>query len=301
MSVENEYRKQHITIYGNMIELPSGYKKWVSRVSNVVSFIYPFNWNSEARFNEWLMWLWIPKEEYMNEACDVWTFVHLQIEKNILAKKLDLSDVLFDLHNEEIENWIKYFQNNVLDRCEWTESDAYTEYVVLDEQERYQWTCDLVIIDEKSKTVWLYDWKTWWIAKKRYWLPNKVRKPIDKLKKLSLQLSLYAEYFRKKWYNIWGLYGVWLHKDGAYEYELDLYSSEGIDNILLRYYAKDKYNINLTIEDMKVTLNTPTGLQYEQVLIEKEIKDWEKAVDIIDEMIETKEVFVKKLAQSREW
>ena len=71
------------------MSLPEGYLEWVERVSNIVSFAFPFKGtNAEDKYEEWLgdygmfngrRWYAIDRKEYEKEACDVWTFIHLQL------------------------------------------------------------------------------------------------------------------------------------------------------------------------------------------------------------------------------
>lgn len=209
------------------MSLPDWYKEWVERVSNIVSFVYPFSWEDKQRYLKWLNINWIEEKTYMEEACTIGTFVHDAMERRILKKKQKKKDEAYALHKDEIEYWLSY-----LKALKW---ELIPEVIILDKKERYQGTTDLVRVDEETKTVWLYDWKTWWIAKKRFNLPNKYRKPYSKLKKVALQLSLYAEYYREKGYEIGGIYVVWLHETGCYPFELDLYSSESLNEILTNF------------------------------------------------------------------
>lgn len=202
------------------MSLPEGYKEWVERVSNIVSYVYPFDWDWKNRYLNWLCLNGIEEESYMKEACDVGTMVHKAMEDEILWNNVHIDED----HRTEVEYWIHY-----LNALKW---ELIPEVVILDKKERYQGTTDLVRIDEETKTVWLYDWKTWGIAKKKFDLPNKYRKPYDKLKKVALQLSLYAEYYRAQWYEIGWIYVVWLHETGCYPFELELYSTKKLNKIL---------------------------------------------------------------------
>ena len=201
------------------MSLPEWYKKWIERVSNVVSFAFPFEWTEwERRYLSWLKSKGIEVGDYMEEACSVWTFIHLQMEKEIHWEEQDLADNLYTVHNKEIVWGLKYIADMkaLYPNVRWD-----TEVVVCDEQERYQWSLDLIRVNEKTKTVWIYDWKTWGIAKKKWWLPNSPKKNSDKLKKVALQLSLYAETYRQKGYTIWWIYVVHLHEEWAFEWSLN--------------------------------------------------------------------------------
>jgi len=215
-----------------MNNLPEWYKEGIERVSKVVEFVYPFTWNSKERYLKWLADNDIWENDYLTEAQDVGTFIHLQMEKFIKWEELDTDDILYDLHKEEIDYWLNFIK--------WIRAPSIkTEVVVRDKYNRFQWTIDLVLIDEDSKQVYLFDWKTWWIAKKKYWLPNVYRKPYSKLKKLALQLSLYAETFKQKGYTIGAIVWVWLHETWVYDYVLDSLATEEIDKILNDFVTKD--------------------------------------------------------------
>lgn len=250
------------------MNLPKWYIEWVERVSNIVSFHYPFDWNSKMRYLNWLKWHGISNAEYMKEAQDTGTFVHLQLEKYLLWKPLDTSNGLFNLHKNEIEFWTKYIKDLFLLR----EGDILTEQVVIDNKKRFQWTIDLVRIDEKTKTVRIYDWKTWGIAKKRWGLKNEIKKNSDKLKKVALQLSLYAETYRQKWYKVWWIYVLWLHNEELVEWNLfaefhrqkvkniRLWTTDELENLLARFSFKDRLppDFNLIIKDkMIIEVQTP--------------------------------------------
>lgn len=251
-----------------MSELPEWYIEWIPRISNIVEFYYPFWGYAEDNYKKWLKSHWIEEEEYLEEAQNVWTFVHLQIEKSILWEKLDIKDELYDKHSLTIEHWLDFAES--LSKQQW---DLMPEVVVHDNKNRYQWTIDLVRIDEKTKTVWLYDWKTWWIAKERYWLKNEAKKPVDKLKKVALQLSLYAETYRQKGYSIWWIYVVWVHKTWTYAYSLfeednrqkynyiRLWTSDELDTLLEEFYLRQtklppKITLKINFTEMKIEVQT---------------------------------------------
>lgn len=271
------------------MSLPEWYKEWIDRVSNIVSFVFPFDWNSKKRYLDWLELNWINEDEYLKEAQDVWTFVHLQLEKKVLKKRLQKSKPLFNLHQAEIEFWIEYL--------EWLDGDFIPEKVVIDSQERYQGTIDLVRIDEKNKKVWLYDWKTWGIAKKKYWLPNKYKKPYDKIKKVALQLSLYAEYYRNLGYTVEWIYVLWLHETGCYEYELELYSTRKLNHIIRAYQKAKNRKIQINhISDMIIELRKPTE-QYGYINITIDMykeQSWKTKEELIEEWIDAINYIVNK-------
>lgn len=266
--------------YEEELKETSKYKDWVPRVSDIVSSVYPFEWDNKDRYIKWLELNNIPEEEYLLEAQIVWTFVHSQIEKYVLWFDYDHTYELYPKHMQEIASG-SAFVNKI--RADWYE--LFPEYYILDEKWRYQWTSDLVCINEEQKTVRIYDWKTWWIAKKRWGLPNNVKKPYDKIKKVALQLSLYVDYFRKKWYTVDLISVVWLHETWAYEYKLELYSTEDLDEIIDNFHnPKEKVVIDYSTEQltdlfinyntMQIEMHIPTR-QFEFVAIKDEFKEWE--------------------------
>lgn len=283
--------------YEEEVKEISKYKEWIPRVSDVVSFIYPFEWDNKERYIKWLELNNIPEEDYLSEAQLVWTFVHSQIERYILWFDYNHVDELFPKHIQEIVSG-SAFVNKI--RADWYE--LFPEYYILDSQWRYQWTSDLVAINEQEKKVRIYDWKTWWIAKKRWWLPNNVKKPYDKIKKVAIQLSMYAEYWRKEWYTIDLISVVWLHETGAYEYTLELASSEYIDELILLYKWKentkvveiDWNNLFINYNTMQIEMHIPTR-QFEFVAIKDEIKEGENVDTKIKQMCDVARVARKMI------
>ena len=275
------------------MSLPIWYIEWVERVSNLVSFKFPFSGNAKERYLKWVydklkdqvkethipssqecmsllqefpslsgtnIWHLIDCErEYLIEAQDLWTFVHLQMELYFEDERLlQREHIMYENNKDAIEWWLTYIDNlrKVRPNLEWK-----AEQVVIDSNNRYQGTIDMVWVDEENKIVYLYDWKTWWIAKKRWGMPNVARKPYDKLKKLALQLSLYAETYRQKGYKIGGIFWVWLHEDQAFEYDLTIWTTEEIDELITSFYKRSSRlppNIDLiiTYNPMKIEINT---------------------------------------------
>ena len=267
------------------MSLPEWYKDWIDRVSNIVSFVYPFDGYTKNQYLQWLKKNGIDESDYMAEACDVGTFIHLQMENAIRNIELDKEHYLYNEHKNEIEYGLECLS---LMRIVWWNHKLMTEVVIRDKYDRYQWTIDLVRIDEKNKKVWIYDWKTWWIAKKKFNLPNAHKKPYDKIKKVGLQLSLYAEYYRQKGYSIEWLSVLRLHESGYYEYETKIYSMKEIDKILLDYSWKTKEWILINnISDMIIELRKPTEQYgYVNVTIDMYKEESGKTVEtLIDEWI----------------
>ena len=280
------------------MNLPEWYIEWVTRVSAIVNFKYPFKGTpTETIYLNWLADNVNPKhkrgfainpQEYMDEACDIWTFIHLQMEKHILGKRTQKSNKLYKAHIDEI-NWGIEYINKLKE--EYPNAIWKPEQVVIDGKNRYQWTIDLVRIDETNKTVYLYDWKTFGIAKKKWNLPNKYKKPTSKLIKLALQLSLYAEIYKQKGYKIGGIYGIYLHETGCYEYKLKQWTTKQIDNLLKAFYADTDKTIEINyITDMIITMRKPT-VQYGYVEITIDMYKETEWATAKDKVAEAKDLF----------
>lgn len=227
-----------------MNKLPEGYKEWIPRVSNIVSFIFPFEGDWKQRYLDWLAdnvpegrkrGFSIDEDEYLTEAQDVGTFVHEQMELYILGITIDTANPLYERHIDVIKGWLEYIDQI---KEKYTEENGWklvAEPVLIDVKWRYQWSSDLVLVNDKLKKVIIKDWKTFWIAKARWDLPNLYKKPYDKIKKGALQFSLYAEVYRQRGYEIEGIDLVYLHYTGAYEYSLELYSTDALNKIVEDY------------------------------------------------------------------
>jgi hypothetical protein len=321
--------------------LPSWYKEWIPRVSNIVSFVYPFKWENKWRYLEWVykviweqikytgeystekaqelskefpdfiwkydIWKIIECEEvYLKEAQNVWTFVHQIMEDYIAWKwiwETKKGKWLYKKHKDVIHWWLEYIDQL---KEKYIEEDWWkfvAEPVLLDKYNRFQWSSDLVLVNDKFKKVIIKDWKTFWIAKARWNLPNTYRKPYDKIKKWALQFSLYAEVYRQKWYDIEWIHLVYLHETGAYEYELDLYSTDDINNILEKYIRRDELlppNIDLFFkyEPMKVEINTVIPEQaYSNARIimeDQDLQNWKSMEENIEEAIRLQKYLISK-------
>ena len=86
------------------------YDMTIPRVSNIVSFVYPFEWNSKQRYLDWLKKIWISEEEYLWWANELWTFIHNQMENFILWKEIEKTSPLYKEVKNEIKHWIKYLK-----------------------------------------------------------------------------------------------------------------------------------------------------------------------------------------------
>ena len=152
------------------------YTASLPRVSQIVEFAYPFAWYAKDRFLQWLRDNQIELDEYMKEASEGWTFVHLSLEEYLDGKPFK-----WRKYKNLINAWIKFIKDT------WIKKLATEHYI---RTKDYQWTIDLIA--ERDWEVWILDWKTYWLAKAKFGLPNTYKKPYDKLKKARLQLSLYA-------------------------------------------------------------------------------------------------------------
>lgn len=282
-----------------MSELPKWYKRWVPRVSSVVEFVYPFEWFAKENYEKWLKENNIDEDEYLTTAQDWWTFIHEQLEFRMLWKKLS-KNKLSKLHSEELKWWIAYVDNL---KKKYPEITWSPEEVVRDKENRFQWTIDLVRVNEKTKTVWLYDYKSWWIVKKKYWLEDTLLKswvpprPSSKLKKLALQLSLYAQTYIQKWYNIWWLYWVWVHKTWTYEYEVPTWSTQELDK-LLEVFSLTLDGLNFKINDMfEIEILEPTK-QYWNVKVKfklDELDNWKTSLENIKQACKTAKALANEM------
>jgi len=260
--------------------LPKWYKQWVSRVSNIVEFVYPFDWNSEERFLSWLDWKGIKQKDYMNIATTWWTEIHKVMEEYMNWRKY--ISPLYNQIKEEIE-WGKKWIDELNEK--YKNIKYLTELVLLEKNNLYQGTIDLVRVNKK-KQARLYDFKSWEITKKAFNLEQRLNKnwtppkPTEKLKKLKLQLKAYARILEQQGYEIMGFYGVWLHSSGCYEYEIEIMSDEEFDNILSSFFIRNTNippNFNIKIIEMaKIEIQTVIPDQlYSKASIVLEENDFE--------------------------
>jgi len=313
------------------LSTPKWYPKWVPRVSNVVSFIFPFTGEGKLRYLKWVhkviwqnmsytnefnnnkvielikefpsikwnVWEIIECEEiYLKEAQDVWTFVHEQMENYLLWKKVKLKK-----YKEVIEWWFKYI-DQVKEKYTKKDGREYNvEQVVVDKYKRYVWAADLVLVNNKTNKVVIIDWKTFWIAKARWKLPNNYKKPYDKIKKGALQFSLYADTYRQEGYTIEGIKMVYLHHTWAYEYDLNLYSAEDLNKILEKYITRDSLlppDITLLFKYNPMQIEVQTTIPneaYSKASIIMEDKDLQNGKSIkqnINEVIELQKYLLSK-------
>ena len=193
---------------------PPKYTPDLPRVSQIVESVYPFIGNAKERFEDWLMANDIWVEEYMQEASEGGTYVHTAMEE--YAKTW-------------IWRWKKY--KKIVDA--WIQFHKDTSIITLASEHyirtsQYQGTIDRIA--EYNWEVWIIDWKTWSLAKDKFWLKNTYKKSYDKIKKTRLQLSLYA-------YAMWikKIWVVELRNEWYYFYPLELIPLEEIEEILKQF------------------------------------------------------------------
>jgi len=273
-------------------QLPEGYKKGVPRVSDIVSYIYPFEGEGKRRYQQWLKRVNVNEQDYLSEAQTIGTYIHQHMEDycNWIESEVGHTCPIID---ETIEKGFTYIDEVKKQYTKAKGREMIAEPVLLDEQERFQGSSDLVLVNKKKNSVVVIDWKSFWIAKARFSLPNKYKKPYDKIKKGRLQFSLYAETYRQKGYKIEDIILVYLHQDWTFDYPLELYTSAELDKILTEFKAhkelkRDKREdliITHNTKDMKVTLRKPTET-YGFLEIEIDwykLEDWKTLEDKIDE------------------
>lgn len=233
--------------------LPEWYKDWIDRVSNIVSFVFPFDWEWEMRYREWLEKLWINEEEYLSSSQELWTEVHNNIENFINNENVYITNDTAD----EIEHWINYIKSLSI-------SDIWTEKYIKDVHSRYQWTCDLLYKD-KEGNYYLKDWKTYKINQKRFpqiWVADDWKiPPVPKHKKdkVQLQMSLYAKaLYESEWILVKWISLLYLHKNWLKEIELEIISFEEINSILRDYLKyKTKKMLGDKNTDIKIEVKSP--------------------------------------------
>jgi CRISPR/Cas system-associated exonuclease Cas4 (RecB family) len=201
------------------------YKTNLPRVSNIVSWVYPFDWEDKKRYKQWLKKEDIIEEEYLWWANTLWTFVHKQMENYILWKPIEIKNSMYEETKELIINWTKWLDDYWYNKIE-------TELYLTDKI--IQWTCDLLLF--KWDKLILGDFKTYWIVKGRYWKPNKCAVDKHKRIKVQLQMSIYAYLYEKKTgKKITSLSLIFLHWEKTREYVLVPLEKEEIERIIKEF------------------------------------------------------------------
>jgi len=287
-----------------MSNLPPWYINWVPRVSEIVSFIFPFDGNSKKRYQQWLKEVWVDENLYLEKAQTVWTYIHQHLEDYINWEK---SERKKELENDTvvklIENGKKYIDDV---RKTYTEKKGWklvAEPILLDKEKRYQGSSDLVLINEKKKEVVVIDWKSFGISKSFFSLDNKYKKPYDKIKKGRLQFSLYWETFKQKGYTVKDLVLVYLHQDWAFTYSLEQYSSDELNSILKAFAESKKQLTDISVSfpnennmyEIEIRLPTET---YGYINLKSDISkidNWKTEKENVDELIKKAKYIRKQL------
>lgn len=219
--------------------MPEEYKEGVARVSNIVDSSFPFKgtpayWN----FIKWLKKEQISHDEYMGTANWWGTMIHESLERYIKGEVLLKFPVPFMIMGH-ILHW-----KNRLDNL--SPDEIQTEVYILEQNERFQWTVDL-LYKKEWKTI-LRDWKSFGVAKLKYGL-NPGKPAVDKKKreKVQLQMSLYAYAMKQKGQTIDFLELLYIHKDKLRVYEMPILNDSEIEQAINKWKME---NIGEDIKDL---------------------------------------------------
>ena len=281
-------------------KLPPGYKEWLTRVTEIVSFVSPFEWTDwEQRYFKWLKWYWITHKEYITAAQEMWTFVHNTLEYYILEWKIKgKRKKMYKETKQEIEHWKEWLDNLWYKKIE-------TEKYVREKDERFQWAVDLLYTDKDWKIV-LADWKTFWICKKRYWINNKFKVDTGRRKKVRLQMSIYCYALRQQWINVDRIELLFLHEEGLMIIELPIFNNEEIESIL-DSFEKNKETIEklklLVPKNIEMKITTPLKITlqtapkpYDLIKVELDLDscdNWKTAEQNLNEAIKVQQTMHK--------
>lgn len=198
-----------------MADNPPKYLPWLPRVSQIVEYAFPFVWFARDRFHEWLRNNQIEVVDYMKEASEGWTYVHTAMETYGATGKWR-----WKKYSKIVKSGIQFHKDTWIRTID---SELYIRTPT------YQGTIDRVA--EYNGEKWILDWKTFGLAKHKFWLPIPVyKKPYDKLKKARLQLSLYAHAIGVKYIAV-----VELDEDWYHFHPLELMSKGECDKIVAEY------------------------------------------------------------------
>lgn len=275
------------------------YNKNIPRCSNIVSYVYPFWWDWKIRYLEWLRNNNINEKEYLDWANELWTFVHNQMENFINWDEIEISSPLYKETIDEVKYWIDFLKEL---KAEKYQSETYLK----DKDWLVQGTADL-IYKKDWKTI-LWDYKTFWIVKKRYWKDNKYAVDKKKREKVALQLSIYAYLYNQNhkekidWIEL-----LFIHKKWVRSYKLELLDEKHIKNLLIEYHlylkSKNKEIKDLVINNnnMIITIQAPTEAFW-LIKIEEDLSkldNWKTATENIDICFKTvkhlKQKYLKEL------
>lgn len=279
--------------------LPDKYKEGIERVSNVVDFVFPFDWQDERRYEDWLKEKWIDKGEYLQAAQEMWTVVHNAIE-DYIEEWMEVLPLYNQEVREEIDAGVEYIRSLSIKNIE-------TERYIRDSKDIYQWTCDLLITHNDGR-VTLEDWKTWWICQKRWDQISEKKLQKDglpaiatkKRKKVQLQMSLYAKALKEEEGIIVDeIVLLFLYKDKMRRVVLDIIPDEEI-NTILTDFIEEKTNTTLNVNilpantkidmsdidsPLKITIQT-APVSYSMAKVEVDLwklDNWKTAEEVINE------------------
>lgn len=202
-----------------MSPLPKEYSPTLPRVSSIVEFAYPFKGEDKERF---LSWLWkknIEFEDYMEEASYWGRYVH-----NALEKYIKTGEFTGKKYRWYVLNGISFLKTGAYEVVE-------TEHYVRGRD--YQWTIDIIVRRVSDGKYWILDYKTYGLAKDKFGIEKVYRKPYDKLKKASLQLSLYSRIVKKYKIEFIGIVELW--EDYVFEHPLEFWEEEDIKKLIKEY------------------------------------------------------------------
>lgn len=202
-----------------MSPLPKEYSPTLPRVSSIVEFAYPFKGEDKERF---LSWLWkknIEFEDYMEEASYWGRYVH-----NALEKYIKTGEFTGKKYRWYVLNGISFLKTGAYEVVE-------TEHYVKGRD--YQWTIDIIVRRVSDGKYWILDYKTYGLAKDKFGIEKVYRKPYDKLKKASLQLSLYSRIVKKYKIEFIGIVELW--EDYVFEHPLEFWEEEDIKKLIKEY------------------------------------------------------------------
>lgn len=219
------------------------YVDGLPRVSHIVSSVYPFEGEAKKRFAAWLKSKGIKLDHYMNIANSYGTAIHLWLERYIIGQNIEQEcsvennekDINMSTYEPHLTKYVSYGKQFLKEE---RVTPIHTEhYICVDK--RYQGTIDL--IGEIDWEKWVLDYKTFWVAQEILWTkwPTwRYKKPYDKLKKATLQLSLYA-------LPLW-IKNIWVVELAEHWYEfhkLKIMTQEEIDIIIKNYYIWQQKNV----------------------------------------------------------
>lgn len=284
------------------MSLPEWYVKWIPRVSDIVSFVYPFEGENKTRYLEWLKSKNIEEDLYLTTAQETGTYIHQIMEDYVNWKETVENEDDSKIVKDTIREWKLYLDavKKKYSKAKWYTLKA--EPVLRDAENRFQWSSDLVVIHEKRKEVIIIDWKSFGIAKSFFNLPNIYRKPYDKIKKGRLQFSLYWETYKQKGYKVKDLILVYLHDSWAYPYSLEQYTTSELDEILSDYIIsllpkESILKINYIPKMFKLEILHPT-VQYWNVKLScdlKELDTWDTVPETLEKMCKTAKVVANEM------